>query len=66
MRKTILIVTFSALLGALVAAPLAVYAADLFEDVADSNVFHDDIAWLQQSGITQGCNPPTNTQFLSG
>jgi hypothetical protein len=34
-----------------------------FGDVDDSNVFHDDIIWLAETGITKGCNPPTNDQF---
>jgi hypothetical protein len=66
MRKTILIATFSALVGALVATPLAVYASHTFDDVPDSNVFHNDIAWLEQSGVTTGCNPPTNNLFCPG
>ncbi|HLU30619.1 MAG TPA: S-layer homology domain-containing protein, partial [Acidimicrobiia bacterium] len=27
------------------------------------NVFASDIEWLADSGITKGCNPPTNTLF---
>lgn len=34
-----------------------------FTDVSSSNVFHDDIAWLAESGVTRGCNPPENTEF---
>ncbi|MPZ53973.1 MAG: hypothetical protein GEU79_14785 [Acidimicrobiia bacterium] len=53
-----------ALLSAvLLVTPLAVWASDRFEDVPDSNVFHDDISWLADSGVTFGCNPPDNTQF---
>jgi hypothetical protein len=29
----------------------------------DGSVFEDDIAKLATAGITQGCNPPTNTKF---
>lgn len=36
-----------------------------FEDAADDGVFADSIAWLRLSGITRGCNPPTNTRFCS-
>src|SRR5690606_10830900 len=43
--------------------PLAVMAADRFQDVPDSNTFHDDIAWLADADVTRGCNPPENTQF---
>lgn len=48
---------------ALLATPLGVIAADDFEDVPDSNTFHDDISWLAGSGVTRGCNPPANTRF---
>lgn len=51
---------------AAVAAPTAVWAADAFTDVPDSNVFHDDIAWLADANVTQGCNPPDNTRFCPG
>lgn len=40
-----------------------VLASDRFTDVPASNVFHDDIAWLEQSGVTRGCNPPANDRF---
>ena len=29
----------------------------------DGSVFEQDIAWLARSGITKGCNPPSNTKF---
>lgn len=48
---------------ALMAIPAALWAADAFVDAADSNVFHDDIRWLRDAGVTQGCNPPDNTRF---
>jgi len=62
MRKTFLTV---ALAIALV-APATVWAADTFIDVPYANVFHDDIAWLADAGVTRGCNPPDNTQFCPG
>ncbi|MEA2002073.1 MAG: S-layer homology domain-containing protein [Actinomycetota bacterium] len=34
-----------------------------FNDVPDDDVFASDIAWLKDSGITKGCNPPTNDLF---
>ncbi len=46
--------------------PLASYAADKFNDVPDSNIFHNDIAWLADAGVTKGCNPPANTEFCPG
>jgi len=34
-----------------------------FDDVPADHVFAEDIAWLAESGITRGCNPPDNTNF---
>lgn len=53
-------------LVALVLAPLAGLAAHTFVDVPTDNVFHDDIAWLAEAGVTKGCNPPDNTEFCPG
>jgi hypothetical protein len=41
----------------LVAVPTAVLAAHVFDDVPDSNTFHDDIAWLADNEVTLGCVP---------
>jgi hypothetical protein len=49
-----------------VLAPVAVAASHQFKDVADSNIFHDDIAWLADQDITKGCNPPENDMFCPG
>lgn len=57
------LMTFLVALAVLIAAPLAVVAADAFTDVPDSSVFHEDIAWLADAGVTQGCDPPANTEF---
>lgn len=38
-------------------------ATDRFGDVPTSDIFHDDITWLGESGITRGCNPPDNDAF---
>ncbi len=46
---------FIALATALVVAPLAAYASDTFTDVPDTNIFHDDIQWMSDNGITAGC-----------
>jgi hypothetical protein len=59
MRKTITTVALTIVL----VAPATVWAADTFTDVPESNVFHDDIAWLAEAGVTRGCNPPDNTRF---
>lgn len=37
--------------------------SDRFTDVPDSNIFHADIDWLAEAGITKGSNPPDNTEF---
>lgn len=34
-----------------------------FDDVPPDNTFQADIEWLADSGITRGCNPPSNTRF---
>lgn len=44
-------------------APAVGWAADRFDDVPDSSIFHDDISWLADSGVTRGCNPPENSEF---
>ncbi|MPZ53706.1 MAG: hypothetical protein GEU79_13405, partial [Acidimicrobiia bacterium] len=36
---------------------------DEFEDVPADHVFHDDVGWLAEEGITFGCNPPENDRF---
>lgn len=53
-----------ALMIALIAVPAAVaIGSHRFTDVPSSHVFHDDITWLADQGITRGCNPPANTRF---
>ena len=37
------------------ALPTAVLASDIFNDVPDSNTFHDNISALAEAGITVGC-----------
>lgn len=46
--------------------PVAAIAAGGFNDVPDDNVFAADIQWLADSGVTKGCNPPTNDLFCPG
>lgn len=58
-RKTVAVLSLALLL----AAPLAISAADGFTDVPDSNVFKSDIDWMADAGVTKGCNPPDNTEF---
>ena len=57
--RTLLIVTIA--IGLMV--PVVASAADRFTDVPETNVFHDDISWLADAGVTLGCNPPTNDEF---
>lgn len=63
MRRTITVAILAAVVGALVATPIAVYASHSFTDVPDSNTFHADIEWLADAGVTKGCNPPTNSKY---
>lgn len=35
----------------------------MFEDVPAGHLFHDEIVWLAQQGITRGCNPPDNDRY---
>lgn len=34
-----------------------------FDDVPDDHLFHTEITWLAEQGITRGCNPPDNTLY---
>lgn len=45
---------------AAVVAPTAVWAFNDFPDVADDNTHHDNIGWLSDNDITQGCGDGTN------
>lgn len=52
-----------ALLTMLVTVPITAVATHIFTDVSDENVHRNSIAWLADSGVTRGCNPPDNDQF---
>lgn len=43
--------------------PGAAIASHQFTDVADDNVFHEDIDAIADAGVTRGCNPPDNTEY---
>jgi hypothetical protein len=43
--------------------PLSPSSGNMFDDVSPSHPFRADIEWLAGEGITQGCNPPANTEF---
>jgi len=49
------IVTVAALL-----VPAGAWASHRFNDVPDSNTFHDDISWLADAGVTLGCGDGTS------
>lgn len=34
-----------------------------FTDVPTDHLFHGDIEWMKESGVTRGCNPPDNTEY---
>jgi hypothetical protein len=44
----------------------AVSASSGFVDVEVDSTFAGDIAWLEEAGITRGCNPPQNDRFCPG
>ena len=46
-----------------VLAPVAVYAAGGTFTDDDTSVFEADIEWMASTGITFGCNPPTNDNY---
>lgn len=60
-RRTRLALAISIL--AVMLIPVVAVASDKFTDVPDSNIFHDDIAWMADNGVTAGCNPPANDQY---
>jgi hypothetical protein len=51
------------ILGGLLTVPGVSWASHRFVDVPDENIFHEDIAWLADAGVTRGCNPPVNDEF---
>ncbi len=48
---------------AVLVVPVVAVASHQFKDVPASNIFHDDIAWLADNGITKGCNPPASDAY---
>ncbi len=60
MRKTTLAAVVVAIL---LAIPATLYASHQFNDVPNSHTFHEAISWMADNGITQGCNPPANTNY---
>jgi hypothetical protein len=60
MRKSTIV---SVVVAILLAVPLTLYASHQFADVPNDHTFHEAIAWMADNGITQGCNPPANTNY---
>ncbi|MFP3914295.1 MAG: hypothetical protein ACLFWM_05425 [Actinomycetota bacterium] len=40
-------------------------ASHSFLDVPEDHLFHGDIEWMRDNGITRGCNPPANTNYCA-
>ncbi len=51
------------LLVVAVLAPVAVIAAGGHFVDDETSIFENDINWMADNGITQGCNPPTNDRY---
>lgn len=60
MRKSTIV---SVVVAILLAVPLTLYASHQFADVPNAHTFHEAITWMADNGITQGCNPPANTNY---
>lgn len=54
-KKRLLLVTIA--VAVILTIPVAVFATDVFSDVPDSDWAHDDISWLAEKGLTNGCGP---------
>ena len=60
MRKSTIL---ASVVAVLMAVPLTLYASHQFQDVPNSHTFHTAIDFMAANGITQGCNPPANTDY---
>lgn len=61
-RRWLRAIVVTAVLAAATTSTVAL-ASHRFDDVSSGNVFHEDITWLKESGVTVGCNPPANTEY---
>lgn len=61
--KRLIKATLVLALVAAVISPIAVSASHTFDDVPDTNLFHEDITWMSDAGVTAGCNPPANNNY---
>lgn len=55
----------AAVVVAVVLAPAVAFAAAGFDDVSESSLFKDDIAWMAETEVTVGCNAG-GTDFCPG
>ena len=62
-RRSLLVLVAALVVVALPAVGLAAGGAFVDDDMS---IFEGDINWLATSGVTAGCNPPTNDQFCPG
>lgn len=59
-RRILLIVAATVLFVVPVAA---LGATSFWADVPDDNIFVEDTNWMKVTGVSKGCNPPTNTEY---
>lgn len=63
-RRRVVIIALALVASAVIGATSAL-AASRFLDVPDDHTFAEDIAWLADTGVTRGCNPPANDRFCA-
>lgn len=56
-KPTTVTLVVIAILAMATGATAAVLASHTFDDVPETEIFHNDIAWAYDNGITVGCNP---------
>lgn len=62
-RGRVAFLAITAAVAMVVTTATIAVAGHTFTDVPDSNTFHNDIAWMADSGVTRGCNPPANDEY---
>lgn len=60
-KRWIVALTAVVAMGVLGAATAG--AQQSFLDVPEDHLFHGDIEWMKETGVTRGCNPPANTNY---
>ena len=61
--KRFKVVTLAVAATVLLAATAAVAVPTRFADVPSDHTFSAAIDWMDENGITKGCNPPDNDRF---